>query len=34
MAHVVATIPVAVILNPDAGLLGAGVHAQEAMIEP
>ncbi len=34
MAHLVATTPVAVILNPDAGLLGAGVHAQEAMVEP
>jgi glucokinase len=31
MAHLVATIPVAVILNPDSGLLGAGVHAQEAL---
>lgn len=29
MAHLVATIPVAVILNRDAGLLGAAVHAQE-----
>jgi glucokinase len=28
MAHLVATIPVAVILNPDAGLLGAASHAQ------
>jgi glucokinase len=28
MADFVATIPVAVILNPDAGLLGAAVHAQ------
>jgi glucokinase len=28
MAHLVATIPVSVILNPDAGLLGAAVHAQ------
>jgi glucokinase len=28
MAHVVARIPVKVILNPDAGLLGAAVHAQ------
>src|SRR5690606_28846779 len=27
MAALVATIPVAVILNPDAGLLGAAVHA-------
>jgi glucokinase len=29
MAAYVATIPVAVILNPDAGLLGAAVHAQQ-----
>jgi glucokinase len=28
MAHLVAGIPVNVILNPDAGLLGAAVHAQ------
>jgi glucokinase len=28
MAALVATIPVSVILNPDAGLLGAAVHAQ------
>ncbi|SRR6266542_3084916 len=28
MADFVATIPIAVILNPDAGLLGAAVHAQ------
>ncbi len=28
MADLVATIPVAVILNPDAGLIGAAVHAQ------
>jgi glucokinase len=27
MAHLVATIPVSVILNPDAGLLGAAMHA-------
>ena len=27
MAALVATVPVAVILNPDAGLLGAAVHA-------
>ena len=27
MSDLVATIPVAVILNPDAGLLGAAVHA-------
>jgi glucokinase len=32
MAHLVATTPVAVILNPEAGLLGAGVHAQEVMV--
>lgn len=29
MAHLVATIPVAVILNRDSGLLGAAVHAQQ-----
>jgi glucokinase len=29
MSDFVATIPVAVILNPDAGLLGAAVHAQQ-----
>jgi glucokinase len=29
MAHLVATIPVAVILNSDAGLIGAAVHAQQ-----
>jgi glucokinase len=29
MAHLVATIPVSVILNPDAGLLGAAVRAQQ-----
>ena len=28
MADLVATIPVSVILNPDAGLLGAAVHGQ------
>jgi glucokinase len=28
MAHLVATMPLSVILNPDAGLLGAAVHAQ------
>lgn len=32
MAHLVATTPVAVILNREAGLLGAGVHAQEVMV--
>lgn len=34
MAHLVATIPVAVILNPDAGLLGAAVRAQELAADP
>jgi glucokinase len=29
MADLVATIPVSVILNPDAGLLGAAVRAME-----
>jgi len=29
MAHLVATIPVAVILNSDAGLIGAAVHAAD-----
>jgi glucokinase len=29
MAYLVATIPVAVILNPETGLLGAAVHAGE-----
>jgi glucokinase len=29
MAHLVATIPVSVILNSEAGLLGAAVHAQQ-----
>ena len=32
MADYVATIPVAVILNPDAGLLGAAVHAQQMSV--
>jgi glucokinase len=32
MADFVATIPIAVILNPDAGLLGAAVHAQEMSV--
>jgi glucokinase len=32
MADFVATIPVAVILNPDAGLLGAAVHAQDRAV--
>lgn len=30
MAHLVATIPVSVILNQEAGLLGAAVHAQQS----
>ena len=29
MAHLVATMPLNIILNPDAGLLGAAVHAQQ-----
>src|SRR4051812_957331 len=33
MADLVAAIPVAVILNPDAGLLGAAVHAQHMAAE-
>jgi len=33
MADFVATIPIAVILNPDAGLLGAAVHAQEMSVD-
>jgi glucokinase len=33
MAHLVATIPVAVILNSDAGLIGASVHALERTFE-
>ena len=33
MAHLVATIPVSVILNPDAGLLGAAVRAQQLSLE-
>ncbi len=32
MADFVATIPVAVILNDDAGLLGAAVYAQETLL--
>jgi glucokinase len=32
MADYVAAIPVAVILNPDAGLLGAAVHAQQVIV--
>jgi glucokinase len=34
MAHLVATIPVSVILNPDAGLLGAAVRAQQLRLDP
>jgi glucokinase len=33
MAHIVATIPVSVILNPDAGLLGAAARAQQLSLE-
>jgi glucokinase len=33
MAHLVATMPVSVILNPDAGLLGSAVHAQEVVLQ-
>jgi glucokinase len=33
MAHLVATIPVAVILNPDAGLLGAASYAQDLSLK-
>ena len=32
MADMVATVPVAVILNPDAGLIGAAVHAMHTAI--
>jgi glucokinase len=32
MADLVATMPIAVILNPEAGLLGAAVHAQESSL--
>ena len=32
MKHLVATMPVSVILNPDAGLLGAAVHAQYLLL--
>lgn len=32
MAHLVAAVPVAVILNREAGLLGAAVHAQQASL--
>ncbi len=31
MADLVATMPVSVILNPDAALLGAAVHAGDQM---
>lgn len=34
MADLVATIPVAVILNPDAGLIGAATHAQYLSLQP
>jgi glucokinase len=34
MAHLVATMPVSVILNPDAGLIGAAVHAQQLSLTP
>lgn len=34
MAHIVAAIPVSVILNPDAGLIGASVHAQQLSLTP
>ena len=33
MAHLVATIPVSVILNPDAGLIGAAVRAQQLTVD-
>ena len=33
MADLVATMPVSVILNPDAGLLGAAVHGQYVALE-
>ena len=33
MAHLVATMPVSVILNPDAGLIGAAAHAQQYSLE-
>lgn len=33
MAHLVATIPVSVVLNPDAGLLGAAVRAQQLSLD-
>ena len=34
MAHLVAAIPVSIILNPEAGLLGAAVHAQHVSTGP
>jgi glucokinase len=34
MADLLATIPVSVILNPNAGLIGAAVHAQERSLVP
>jgi glucokinase len=33
MADLVATMPVSVVLNPDAGLLGAAVHAAYLLTE-
>jgi glucokinase len=33
MTHLVATMPVSVILNAEAGLLGSAVHAQEVLAE-
>jgi glucokinase len=33
MAHLVAAMPVSVILNPDAGLIGAAAHAQQMALE-
>jgi glucokinase len=34
MGHLVATMPVFVILNPDAGLIGASAHAQQISLSP
>jgi len=34
MAHLVAAVPVSVILNPEAGLLGAAAHAQQISLTP
>ena len=34
MAHLVAAMPVSVILNPDAGLIGAATRAQQISLEP